>query len=82
MLSQQPLGALSVDLAHTVLMKLVKTCVFSSAKIGSYCNQVSRDRVGVRRRQMEDAEQLEAVAYIFMCLFRCSLFCVGVILRA
>ena len=63
-----------------VLMKLVKTCVFTSAKIDSYSNQVSRDIVGGRRRPMEDAEQLEAVAYIFMFLFRCSLFCVGVIL--
>ena len=65
-----------------VHMKLVKTCVFSSAKIGSYCNQVIQDRVGGRRRPMEDAEQLEAVAYIFMFLFRCYLFCVGVLLRA
>ena len=35
-----------------------ETCKNSSAKIGSYCNQVSRDGVGGRRRPMEDAEQL------------------------
>ena len=66
-----------------VLMKLVKTGVFSSAKIGSYCNQVSRDGVGLSEGGGDRLKtRNKAVAYIFMFLFRCSLFCGRVLSRA